>query len=947
MAAAAGAEAVRQPGRSRVLRHAGHRLPLVARIAARDLGIGVGVGQRGVPAARDAGRELGLQAAGLGFSDLQVVARVGGIGGLAVLLAHLVDGRIGRDAPALGLPFHAGFPLLAALGLERLAVEVHPAQGLERLRIAQVGRPAAIHLVGGAQALGPGAVVHGGCGAAFRVGFRPVVAQAERGRPAVPADLVLCVKAHLSLPHAGLACQFGFGRRREVAVHRCIDIDAAHGLEPRGLAGGVALRIHAEQQRVFGGSCAQPAFELRIDHQQAAGVALPGGIAQQRAVVRLEHRARRPARGAVGGEAGVHAAVIDVAHRAAQVLPQRPGAVQLVAEEVAPGIVLAVVGVPAGLADERRGRDLPVWAGQLRALPGEEADQRAALVFLVRELQRERRGGTGLPGQRGGEQLAVVAHVVHLGVAVAAHGHQAVEPLPVLRERAGQVGRDLLARVVAQLHLYLAQRLGLGALAREVEHAAHAALSVQHGRRPAQEFHAFEQVGIGLDVVVGAVGAQQAVQVLRHVAAAGLEAVHAAVEVVGHHARGIGRGLAQRLRALRLHLVAGDDADGLGRLDQRGIGLGGRQGPAGHEAGDGVHGVFLLAVGTHRHRGERGFRRRGRARSGGLLGMRGGCSAQGAERGGSRGQGLYERARRSIGARGRPAGEGRKVEGMRHVRQGRGPRAAAGGIRMVWEEEESGFRTGRRGARCGGESLRRGGRQGGRLHALGLGEGERGEVGRLAVLLAIALAGDRVGVLHLGHVLALPRQGEAHRAVRTGHGLAGPAGGRGQRHLGLGQRLAVEHHAHFARAARGHHIQRCRGSDGAGQVRDPARGGAPEQRGLAALAAVDHRIGSFREQRLGGAGQCVSEGGRGTPAFHPGGRSGARRMGLQHRHALELVQRARRFFDHVVGIFAELQPRLAVAGFEPHLVGLGTGSGAGGEEGGGPGAEGRWHRLAP
>ena len=220
--------------------------------------------------------------------------------------------------------------------------------------------------------------------------------------------------------------------------------------------------------------------------------------------------------------------------------------------------------------------------------------------------------------------------MVDLAAAVAAHGHQAVEPLAFLVEGTREVGGDLLAAVVAQLHLHFTQWLGLGPLAAEVEHPAHAALAVQHRGGAAQKFHPLQRVRVGAAGVVGAVAAQQPVLVLAHVTAPCLEAVHAAVEVVGHGTRRVGRGLAQGLHALGFHLVAGDHADGLWGFQQGRVGLGGAQGALGHKAGDGAGGVLFSPVGIDRNGGQGLLCRRGRSIAGRLCV---GCAAQGKQGG--------------------------------------------------------------------------------------------------------------------------------------------------------------------------------------------------------------------------------------------------------------------------------------------------------------------------
>ena len=460
-------------------RHARHALALVARVAAADGGVGVGVADHPVPIARQAGFQLGFQPFDLHFADLQAVERVGRVVGLAVFLAQLVDGHEAGQAAVCRQPFHAQLNLLATLGLERRAIRVHAAQGLEGLGVGRVGRPVAT-LVGDADALGPRLVVHCSGGAARVIGLGLVMAQARRGGPVAPAQLILQVQTQLLLRNVGLRDEVGAGRRGEVAVHRVVRVDVGRQGGPVRCSGAVALHVQARQQGVFDRAGAHMAFQLRVDQQHLAAVFLPGRIAREGQVVGVEHRARRPARGGVGAKAGVQRAVVHVGHGAAQVLAHRPVGVQAVAEQVADAAVARVVLVPAGFADEGVGGNAAVGAGQPRALPREEADQRAALVALVQRLQGERGVGAGPPGQRWRQHHAVVRHVVYLRVAVAAHGHQAVEPLAVAVQRAGQVGGQLFALVTAQLQLYFSAGFRLRALAGQVQDATHAALAVQH-----------------------------------------------------------------------------------------------------------------------------------------------------------------------------------------------------------------------------------------------------------------------------------------------------------------------------------------------------------------------------------------------------------------------------------------------------------------------------------
>jgi hypothetical protein len=345
-------------------------------------------------------------------------------------------------------------------------------------------------------------------------------------------------------------------------------------------------------------------LRLVVEQQHLAAVDVAAQVALDGALVGVEHRPRRAAREPVGREAGVGGVVDHLGLGRAQVLPEGPGVVQAMAEQVAQRSVARVVAVEARLAHEGRGGNLSVERRQQRALPREEADQRAALVLLVERLQRERGVRVRAPGERGRHQDAVVRRVVDLRAAVAVHRHQPVEPLAFGVDRPGEVRRHLLAGIAAQLQLHFALGLGLRPLRHHVQHAADAALAVKHRRRAAQQLDALEHVRVELGGVVGAVGALQPVEVLHRVAAAHLERVDAAVEVARHHAGRVVGGLAQRERALCLHLVARDHRDGLRRLDQRGVGLGGGAAAPGDEAGDRA-GRGLAGIARHGDGGQR------------------------------------------------------------------------------------------------------------------------------------------------------------------------------------------------------------------------------------------------------------------------------------------------------------------------------------------------------
>ena len=302
---------------------------------------------------------------------------------------------------------------------------------------------------------------------------------------------------------------------------------------------------------------------------------------------------------------GVDAAVVDLAVRVAQVLAHRDGIVEGVLELIAQRALLGGVLVEARLADEEVLRDAPARLAVQRAAPGQEAQHGAAVVLLEIRQQRQRSAGAGPVRQRWRDEIAVVLDVLDRGVAVAPQRHHAVQPFAFFIDRAGQVGLDLLALVVAVADADLARGLGLRTLADLVQDAAHGALAVQHAGRPLQHLDALQRIGIGTGVVVEADGIEQAIQVLGGIGATDLDRIAAVVhaEGGGGDASGITHRLLHRLRALQFHAVARDHRDRLRRFHQRRVGLGGGDGAPGHEA---LHRAGRGFIHLGRRHGDRG-----------------------------------------------------------------------------------------------------------------------------------------------------------------------------------------------------------------------------------------------------------------------------------------------------------------------------------------------------
>ncbi|MCY1519824.1 hypothetical protein D9M68_545880 [compost metagenome] len=481
--------------------------------------------------------------------------------------------------------------MLAAHRLPALVVEVGARDRRERFAVAEIRRPAVVRGVHQAEALGSGQV--GLLVLALGGAVRPVPADARQEDPVVELDLVLRVEAQLLLVLLGRIRQFVQGR---VAVFGMEQVQRRTGAAGRLAGFAVARVVHAEDHRVLGAAPVQLAFEVLVGQQRAhAGLvdiedAVDGGL------FRIDVRVA--AAGAV--HIGIEGLVVDAADRVAEVLADFPGVVELVFEQPAHAELFGVVGIEARFAGEAPRRDAAIGVLLHRTAPGQERLRRARAVFLPGGLERQRGGGAGAPGQGRRQQQAVVRRVLYLGVAVASQGDDAIQPLAVFAGRAGQVGPDLAAVVVAQHDADFALRFFQRALADQVDDAAGAALSVQHGGGAAQHLDALHRIHLGARIVEAEVLAQP-VQVLDRFDAADAHIVGAVVHAirVRAHPGGIVHGVLDVLRALVHDLVARNHGDGLGRFRQRRVGLGAGGAARGHVPVDRAEGGFVRAGDLH------------------------------------------------------------------------------------------------------------------------------------------------------------------------------------------------------------------------------------------------------------------------------------------------------------------------------------------------------------
>ena len=239
------------------------------------------------------------------------------------------------------------------------------------------------------------------------------------------------------------------------------------------VGGGLAVVFQAGQQRMLQPACAEFGLGLIVDVEAAVVELEDAGIAADR-----RH----------GGIAGVQPAapdraVVQLRVHQAHVLAQRPGRVGLVLEGIAQRPLLLAVVVEVRLAGVHIARDAAVGIVQHHALGRQEVAGDVAAVVQVGGRQRQRRRRAGLPAQRRGEGDAAVLGA-GLRIAVAAHADQTVGQRAVAVGGVADVERQLLARVVADLDLDLADAVAVGQLALHVDDGAGIALAVQHRGRP-------------------------------------------------------------------------------------------------------------------------------------------------------------------------------------------------------------------------------------------------------------------------------------------------------------------------------------------------------------------------------------------------------------------------------------------------------------------------------
>ncbi|MNH13253.1 hypothetical protein D3C79_728200 [compost metagenome] len=272
----------------------------------------------------------------------------------------------------------------------------------------------------------------------------------------------------------------------------------------------------------------------------------------------------------------------------AQVLADRPGVVELVAELVAQRGAFDFFGVKAGFTDEAIHGHLAVRAAAVDGGPGNGGRGQGLVLLVGRE-----HGQAGLlvrpPGQARRHVGTVVVGMVVDAIGFAAKADQAIRQGLVFVERAADVKVGLATMTATAGNGDFATLIVGRALGDRVDHAAGLVLPEEDRGRALEYLDPLHAVGLFADHAEETQGAQaQAIAVGERDGIAAQENVVGCVARttgVGTHAGGVAQGLGQALGTEVVHALAGNDRDGLRVFQDRRIGLGAGQGAAGDIAG--------------------------------------------------------------------------------------------------------------------------------------------------------------------------------------------------------------------------------------------------------------------------------------------------------------------------------------------------------------------------
>ncbi len=177
-----------------------------------------------------------------------------------------------------------------------------------------------------------------------------------------------------------------------------------------------------------------------------------------------------------------------------------------------------------------------VRIGQNRAVRRQKVTRRVGPVLQIGRIECQRRGGVRLQSNGRRERHTLVRVRTDLRVAVARDTYHAVRQRAVLVDLVADIERDLLARIVADLHFYLSDAFNVGELALHVDDRARIALSVEHRCRTAQSAQTVDHIQVDAPArEIERIGHRQAIDEQRR-----REAAHCRVPI-GAIVRAVGR----------------------------------------------------------------------------------------------------------------------------------------------------------------------------------------------------------------------------------------------------------------------------------------------------------------------------------------------------------------------------------------------------------------------
>ena len=250
----------------------------------------------------------------------------------------------------------------------------------------------------------------------------------------------------------------------------------------------------------------------------------------------------------------------------------RPDVGELVVKLIAVDLLAALIAI-SRIAFVGAGGELTAIVRVAGAVQRQRAVVAAGRIFLQIGAQQQRGVAVRLPQQGRRNRVALFAGMVILRVAAAGHPDQ--PPCPLVIDGVGVIeGRAFgILRPASQADVALLTELR--ALGGQVDHAARHALPVERGGGAADHIDAFDKPRVDLHHVMAAAVAhqthaveEQVIDVAAVVAAQGdgVEPGGAAAEA-GVDPRGIFQRLADGIRPLIRHLLAGDHRHRLGGSD--------------------------------------------------------------------------------------------------------------------------------------------------------------------------------------------------------------------------------------------------------------------------------------------------------------------------------------------------------------------------------------------